>query len=254
MRFFLSFLLCFPLVAEIREVARFDQINAHLNPTDFLVLDVDNTLMETVQMLGSDQWFSYRIQQYLAEGYSPQEASEIALAQWVAIQSLTEVKPVEPSAASWVRQWQEEGYPVMALTLRGLGLAHRTDEQLLALYIDFRKGAPWAETTLYNLQQTVLYRDGMLFTAGTNKGTALATFLSDTDLHPTRIVMVDDKRHHLEIVEHACQQLELPFLGLRYSHADATVQAFSPEIADVQWEAFGHLISDEEAKTRLQDR
>lgn len=253
MKYWIALLATFPLAAEIREITTFEQIDRWLNPTDFLVFDIDNTLMETAQMLGSDQWFSYRIQQYLASGYSPQEATEIALAQWVAVQSLTQVKLVETSIPSWMTHWQSRGHSVMALTLRGLGLAHRTDEQLLSLQIDFRNAAPSTEPALYNLQQTVLYRDGMLFTAGTNKGIAFAAFLADTGLQPPRVVMIDDKRHHLETVEHACEQLNLPFLGLRYSYADTSVRAFSPEIADIQWEAFGHLISDDEARHQLQD-
>ena len=65
------------------------------------------------------------------------------------------------------------------------------------------------------------------------------------------MLFINDKASHLKEVERACEQAKIPFIGLRYGFLDEKVKRFSHEIAAIQWEHFGKLLSDEETATIL---
>ena len=67
------------------------------------MFDIDNTLMEPTQTLGSDQWFYHQKEQYVLKGMTPSDALEQALSEWMSIQSVTKVKVVEPGTKDLVR-------------------------------------------------------------------------------------------------------------------------------------------------------
>ncbi len=235
-------------------IVQIDQINdlySYLKPSTLVIFDIDNTLMMTSQQLGSDQWFCKRSADYQAKGLSFQEATDKALSEWVAIQSITRVKPVETGGPEVVRRIQRQGYTVIGLTTRGLGLSTRTVEQLHSIGIDLSQTAPTQEETFFKATRGVLFRGGILFTAGTDKGVSLFRFLDRLDFTPKSIVFINDKTTHLEEVEKAARARGIEFLGLRYSRTDEWVASFNPEITDIQLRSFGHILSDEEAEKLL---
>lgn len=249
----LTTLLLIPLLlfCEIKEVHSIGDIEKTWDSDTLILLDLDNTIMETAQTLGSDQWFNYRIKHYLGREYSSQEALEMALAEWMAVQNLTRVKLVEPETCDWIEKLQKEKIALMGLTTRGLGLATRTIEQLHSIGIDLSKTAPLQQETFFKTEQGILYRKGILFTAGTNKGKTLFHFLQDHNIVPKKIIFIDDKMKYLKEVEELCLGADIPYLGLRYGFLDEKVNNFSPELTAVQWEHFGKLISDEAAEELL---
>lgn len=243
------------LQAKIVEVAVMTELFDHITPDTLIVFDIDNTIMEPVQELGSDQWFCNRIQEYKSWGLSKEESLEKALREWTAIQSITRVKLVEPGTDRIVMQLQTQKYTVMGLTTRGLGISTRTIEQLATLSVDLSKTPPCHEEFHFmNAPQGVLFRGGVLFTAGTHKGRAFAAFLEKTGYQPKRVVFINDKLSDLVPVEETCDSLGIPFVGLRYNYTDAKVKHFRKHIADVQLQHFGHIISDEAAERMLFER
>lgn len=248
--FFLS-MLSF-LTAEIREIRTMAELPAYLDEDTVVLFDLDNTIMETAQTLGSDQWFIYRWHYYENLGHRSSSAFENALAEWTAIQNLTKVRLVEKEIASMIADMQASGQVLMGLTTRGMSMALRTIEQLKTLQVDLSKTAPVQEEILFNLERGVLFRHGILFTAGTSKGEAFYSFFKDH--FPKRVVFIDDKEKYLRDVEKFCDRMQIPFVGLRYSFLDEKVKSFSPEVAALQWEHFGSLISDDEAVKALRIR
>lgn len=249
MRWLLLF-WCVALFGEVREIHFIREIKEHLDPEALIVFDIDNTIMETMQTLGSDQWFVYRQKQYLDRGYVAQEALEMALAEWMAVQNLTHVKFVEKEVGDLIAALQEEGRDVMGLTTRGLGLATRTIEQLHTLGVDLSKTAPELGEVLLLNERGVLFRQGILFTAGTHKGKAFL-HLMEKEL-PKKVLFINDKESHLRQVEESCLRAGIDFLGLRYGFLDEKVNGLCPKLVAVQWEHFGKLMSDEEGLFHLE--
>lgn len=240
------------LQAEIVETQVMVQVFDYLTPESMIVYDIDNTIMEPAQALGSDQWFCHRIQEYKGWGFSYEDALEKALREWTAIQSVTRVKLVEPGIDTIIQQLQTQGYPMIGLTTRGLGISTRTIEQLETIGVDLSKTSPTQEEFHFmNNPHGVLFRGGILFTAGTDKGEAFKKFLSKSGYLPKRVLFINDKESHIKPVEKACHELGIPFIGLRYGFTDLKVKSFPKHISDVQFHFFGHIMSDEAAEKIL---
>lgn len=248
----LLFLEGHELKATTFEIAHFAQIEPYLQQRPLLILDIDNTLMEPTQTLGSDQWFYHRYLSYQKNGEKNEAALDRALSEWTAIQSITKVKTVEDCIATLVSQLQKQKLPIMGLTTRGLGLARTTIEQLHSLDIDLAKTAPESIDISFKTTQRILFREGILFTAGSNKGEAFLRLLQEMQYSPSSVVFVNDKATHIKEVEIACEEQGIPFVGLRYGFLDDKVQNFREEIADKQFEQFKCIMSDNEAQNKIQ--
>jgi hypothetical protein len=238
------------LFGVILEADHFSELLNHIKPNTLVVLDIDDTILVPAQTLGSDVWFTYQYKKYLAANptFDPFDR---ALADWEAVRHLSQMKIVEGGTVEIIRELQNRNIPVMALTTQGLALATRTVVQLQALGVDLSLTAPSKEDHYFINKHGVLYRQGILFTSGTPKGTALTTLLNIIQYHPDHIVFLNDKLSHLRDMESGLKNVA--FTGLRYSYSDARVNSFDPKIAEIQWEwsSFGHILSDDEAKAIL---
>lgn len=237
----------FSLPALIVETNSIESVKTHADPNTLILFDIDNTLIEPVQELGTDQWFEHRIMEYKALGLPSGEAKEKALSEYVAIHSITKVKPVEKITPSFIAQLQQEGYVCMGLTSRGLSLATRTVEQLKSVGIELTQTAPSKEDFYFTNHHGVLYRAGILFASGTHKGNALVKLLHHLHLIPEKIVFIDDKLQQLKDTQKALENDGIAFVGLRYGFLDEKVANFRKVVADIQFAHFGHILSDEEA-------
>lgn len=250
-------LLTQALLAETVEVGHIHEINDFLTKECLLILDIDDTLLVPVQMLGCDEWFQTRLKKHQSEGMNKEDALEKSLAEWESIRHVTQMKVVEPGTESVVHRLQEQGYCAIGLTTQGLALATRTKQQLNANKIDLSRTSLFKKDHyIYLNGHGVLYRDGILFTSGTSKGEALFRLLDENGYTPSRIVFLNDKASHLADLEHVAKQRGCTFIGLRYAFADKHKKAFDPEIADFQFKAssFAHLLSDEEAEAMLKKK
>jgi hypothetical protein len=233
----------------IIETKHFEELHNHLSNTTLVVLDIDDTLIVPIQTLGRDVWFQWRLNSLLAQGLPKDSALDRALAEWEAVRHLTTMRLVEEGTPAIIQCLQSKGIAVMGLTTQGLALATRTIKQLEALNIQLNKNAPSVEDHYFINQIGVLYRQGILFTSGTPKGEALLKLLAKIGYRPNHILFVNDKITHLRDVEGAVIAAGLQFTGLRYGYSDSYVEAFSPDIAEVQWchSTFDSILSDEDA-------
>ncbi len=240
------------LSAVILEADHFSELLNHLKPNTLVVLDIDDTILVPAQTLGSDVWFVHQLKKYLTTN-SPDDALDKALAEWEAIRHLTQMKVVEEGTPDIIKELQNKNITVMGLTTQGLALATRTVNQLRDVGVDLSLTAPSKEDHYFINKHGVLYRQGILFTSGTPKGTALTTLLNTIQFHPDHIVFINDKLTHLRDLESGFLGDNIAFTGLRYSYSDARVDSFDPRIANIQWErsTFGRILSDEEAKAIL---
>lgn len=248
MKYILLFLCSFSLFSETIETKNFREILNHTTPDTLILLDIDDTLLIPKQMLGCDEWFMYRVRQLKEEGLSSQDALEKALAQWEAIRHLTQMEIVEPGSEEIVATLQNTGHTVMGLTTQGLALATRTVQQLDEQNIDLSITSPMKQDHFFTINNHgVLYRHGILFTSGRPKGEALFKLCDDLGFTPKRILFINDKATHLADIEKTANERGVEFIGLRYAYSDARKAKFSPKIADIQFQPFQQIMSDEEA-------
>jgi hypothetical protein len=239
---------------KILETARFQEITHYITSGTLILMDIDDTILVPIQMVGCDDWFNLRWKKHEAGGLSQSLALEKALAEWEAIRHVTKMKTVEKETPILIQDLQKKGYKVMGLTSQGLALATRTAKQLQENQVDLSVTAPTAEDYYVNLSgHSILFRKGVLFTSGKHKGEAFFKFCDSLGLKPKRIVYIDDKVAHLAAVEAEAQKRDVKFIGLRYAYADIHKAAFRSEIADFQFlhSNFAKLLSDEEAKNKM---
>lgn len=255
MRYLVLFLVSLSLLsAEIIETHNFREIKDHLTSDTLVLLDIDDTILVPTQMLGCDEWFSYRWKKHQSQGMPRDVAREKSLAEWEAVRHLTAMELVEPETNAMIENLQKQGVCIMGLTTQGLSLATRTTQQLQQHNIDLTKTAPSSEDHFLSPEgHGILYRHGILFTSGTKKGKALFQLCEKIGYFPKRILFINDKATHLADIEAAASERGIPFLGLRYAYSDIRKAHFRPEIAEWQFthSAFDSILSDEEAARQL---
>lgn len=233
--------------ADIYEVSSIKEMDKYREEGVLFLYDIDNTLVTLDQMLGSDQWFVYRFNELIAEMNNTQEALDKALAEWTSVQYISKIHEVEKGSSQMIKSQQESGVMCIGFTTRGLTLSHCALSQLNSIGIDFTLSAPVKHDLLFLTSQSIIFRHGVLFTAGTHKGTTLIEFLNQMNFTPTKVVFINDKHKDLTQVEEGCNRLGIPFIGLRYNYLDEEVAAFDPEIAKLQGDKFFNIMSNEQA-------
>lgn len=237
--------------SSIREIFSVQDIYPFLQDEDCaLVWDIDNTILETNQLLGSDQWFAHFISEKL-KNMSIDEAVQEALKVYVPVQQKTAIKVVEPEVIDLIHKAQQRDKVTFCLTSRGDYIEKATIEQLDQLGLNFNQGVfkdkryCLFEETQRTLSHGIIFAEG-----GRNKGKCLQKTLELLGSYkPKRIVMIDDKLSYLENVQQVCAKLEIEFVGLRYGYLDEKIARLNVDIVKMQLEKYNHpILSDEEAQ------
>ncbi len=252
------FLICASLLfpsfarAEIIDIASILEVDEHIQNDSLVIFDLDNTIFEPTQELGSAQWFQQRVHDYRNAGLDKEVAKEKALVEWAGIQGVTEMRLVESHSLPLISRLQHQGYTLMGLSTRGFEVSAQTLNHLDALGVFLKSAFPYKnEHVFMNEDKGVLYKNGILFTSGTHKGSALFTFLEHAKFLPSHIVFINDKGDQLQEVAQVCSDKKVSFVGLRYGYLDGKVEAYNHSVAIKQFEHFGKILSDDHAKNLL---
>lgn len=243
MRHFLFLLFCLPVVltSKVFEIKKIEELKNFLKPDTLVVFDIDNTLIEPLQILGSDQWFDSKIKFYKKQGLSRQQAFQKTYDEYYQIQSITDSRTVEKNTPKIFLQTAEKNQ-VMGLTTRDLCLSYATLKQLKKLNLAFNK-APLSEEVYLYTDRGLLYKDGIFFTAGAHKGRAFAAFLKKTGLkNPKSILFVNDKLKPLQEMQGECESMGIAFTGLRYGYLDKKVKSLNRRILQRKLPSLSQLI------------
>jgi hypothetical protein len=234
---------------QVIETSDFAQAFTYLEEDTFFVVDLDNTLVEAAQHLGSEQWFSHHFEHFVKnEGLDQDEALARIVPLWIEVQNRSDMRLIDPSAPSLLNKMKTKNVPMIGLTKRDPKVSSRTLEQISPLDIDFSATAQIKGDFLFEDLKGTLLRNGILFVGqGIDKGPALVAYLKKLKEMPRQIVAIDDKLAHLESIAAAVEPLGIIFVGIRYSGADERVKSYNPRIADLQWEHFYRILSDEQA-------
>ncbi len=233
--------------AEIRETTSMAEAVIDAQVGDVVVFDIDNTIAEPAQTLGTDQWYEYLVHKNKASGKTEDQAIDEALRDWVRVQKVTSLRPVEEITPTLIQDLLAKKITVLGLTARPTALKESTTRQLQAIGVSLETNG-----YSYNDQKDIEFYSGVLFVGPkNNKGLVLADFFATQNISPRRLIFVDDKVKHVNNMDAVFAQKGQDNINFRYGAADARVKAFDSKIADYQWDLFvktGELISDEDVK------
>ena len=164
------------------------------NETWFLV-DLDNTTFEGKQALGHTEWFYDRANEKIRKGMTLEEATRECYPEWIEVQKVCAVKPIEKAFIPSVILLQNQGIVVMGLTHRQPSIADSTTRQVRSLGFTFLPTAPVKSTFPVPSSTPTLYTQGILFTGEYNKkGEIFIRFLSLINQKPKKVVFIDDRK------------------------------------------------------------
>lgn len=230
------------------EIKNFHEALKDIHFDTWLVLDLDNTVMTPRIAFGGDAWFEGLFSHVSQNKIEPSTARSSLISVYNSAQHFVRTSAVEPKIAHLIKALQDIGIPVIGLTARGYLIRHQTLRQLADMGVDFSRNS-------LVLDDDSLCQGGVIFCAGGDKGAHLSSFLSRTGRTPHHIVMLDDKKKHLERVMIALEPLGVHFSGFRYGYLDDEVQQFSMERANLQlahlWEWLSATVQEDVKKLKL---
>lgn len=238
----------------VKETTQFSDIlneikNSSQNtPAETLVVfDVDNTLIEPVGTVGSDQWFYYLYSIYKMQGLNEKQQDEKALKVWNQVQSQIQVRSVEPGTAQVVSSIQKLGYRTLGLTARELSIAGTTASQLQSVKIDLSSGFAGEDFRIarrdLKTEDDALFHKGVLSVSEkNNKGTVLSVFISRLGLKPKKVIYIDDKLKHVRNLAASMSAMNIAYTGFRYGFLDKKVKQFFDLVGEAKDLAMAKLL------------
>ena len=217
--------------AKIIEIKNISEISKYAKDENTLVVfDIDNTILEPDNNngYGSDQWFSALVKNKTDKGLDTIPAIEMVLPEYFKAHETIKVKPVEENETlKIIKQLQKQKIHVMALSARSFPMIDNTFRQFKEMNIDLTQTSLSNQTMNFKkFKFPAKYNKGILFIGNNNKGKLLKTYLSSISFEPSKIVMIDDKEHHLKKIETEFKGTKISFIGLRYAFLDSKVKNF----------------------------
>ncbi len=167
-----------------------------------LVLDIDNTLLTSSVDLGGDVWYQWQRGEL---DIKPTEDQKVDCLFEDAIGLLYELNPMKLTdhrIAKLIKNWQEQGLTLFALTSRHPKYRAATERELVRNGLDLTKTAlkPFGlelPVMRVKLDREMSYMKGIMMTTGMNKGVMLKYLLSETGRSFKAIVFVDDSEKNI---------------------------------------------------------
>src|SRR3990167_7078041 len=213
---------------EIRECTNFRNVLKYCTYDSVIAIDIDNTILRPtkVEDLGSDQWFRKILQRAFEKIPQRPHALNSAIKLHQHVQKLITVKPVEADTPNIVKILQDLKLTTLVVTARKYSFSDVTFKQLNDAGISFSQDKNEKPFAFWMNGKRVVYRHGVLFCDGVNKGSCLAEYLQRKQRASKDIVMLDDSRDNLENVLEVMRVKNYNFHGLRYNHLDDRVSRF----------------------------
>lgn len=243
-----TFFTSFALEAKIIETNTVDTIVPLIDKDTWLLVDLDNTTFEGKQALGHTEWFYDKAHAKMKSGMTLEEATRECYPEWIEVQKVCPVKPIEAAFIPSLVLLQQQGIVIMGLTHRQPSLVDSTLRQVNSLGLNFFDSAPAKDTLVVPSATPTMYVQGILFTGEYNKkGEIFLRFLSMINQKPKKIVFIDDKRSHVEEVEIALMGTGIDYVGIHYTAIEHVEKVYFPEIAEFQYKFLTKILSNEGA-------
>ena len=233
----------------IRDSQFMNAVLKHISFDSVLLLDLDNTVLESQIELGSDPWFVMLCNHAIKVIPDKDKAITMAIAIYHEIQQIVRAQAIEHSTIKIIYALQDIGIPVLAITARDRCLQPATVRQLRDIGVNLDAlGITKRSIDLdgdFASNNKPFYKDGIIYCGGKDKGKCFRAFLEDINGYPKHVVMVDDKQKHLEHVQEAVEDLGIRFDGIRYGFLDEKVAQFDFHQSHQQLECVKHRLPHE---------
>lgn len=215
-----------------------------------VVFDVDNTLLNMNQDLGTHQWFGWQ-KGLLSSGQSIAKDMTELLDIQQKLYVLSGMHPVQTNGAAILKVLQNLGFPTLALTARGATSRDATLRELKKADMDFSKsslaqfsstghfkpydinnlevsGISQVEKNRWNLKEAreVAFEKGVFLANGQHKGAMLKTIFQQAP-NIKAVIFVDDSPKNVHNVNDAFENsFGMEVTAFRYGRLDEEVHAF----------------------------
>lgn len=226
-------------IHDIRAILNlFDPLNT------WLILDLDNTVIESRISFGGDQWFT-QLMSHASHMPDKDKAIALIIDAYHAAQHHVRVKEVDPAIINIIKAIQDIGVPIIALTARGEPIIEATIRQLQDIGIDFARNSQTHSSQLHlgSDKNKCCYFNGIIYCSGNDKGKCLSAFLEQCEAPPSHVIMIDDKEKYLLSVKQAVEEFNIGFNGLRYGLLDEKVKQHDQKIAHKELSYIVHKFS-----------
>ncbi len=249
MRFLLLFCLVpLALRGEMHTIDHFEELNERIQPGTWVIVDIDGTLIDAAQMLGSTHWLYDHLKELVHEKeHAPAEAAFAFEEMLGSVRACVPYVPMEEYIPEMIADLQVRGHTVFALTHRPLSMHAATKKHLSSVGLDFTKTSPLKKDHWFSDLSRL--HDGVLFVSDFGpKGRTLALLLEHLGKTPQAIVFIDDSEHNVKSVDQTCSELGIPCHACYYQLRKQRHATYSREIADIQFAALPNILTDEEAR------
>ncbi len=245
------------LSAKVIESSDIAHIISYSDQDTLVLLDIDNTVIQLTQSLGTPQWFSDFYKKKRSMGISHEIATAETLHIYLKVNELSNSKPVDLRTSAIIQKLQEQGIIVLALTSRDDKLFKTTLRHLKPTKLNFNLGKFKDYQLKLKVGEKSKVQNGIIFAGGKHKGACLEEFFSMVNWMPKRVIFVDDQLKAIQEVESSILKSDIDYIGVRYGYLDKHVKSHNLKVSELQLEHFnksGQIMSDEAALAVLKQR
>lgn len=266
LKFFISCFLLTGLVpflqAEIIETQETQQVLKYAEANSLVLFNITDTLYIPSATIARHQWRDYLTQRIMKVVTDQDVAQGLIKKLKNDIVRKIPKRLVEKTTPSVIDTLQDSKISVLGITEKQIVTSYAdnfgliTSGHLKSLGIDLEKTLAYFPVAKQKNLDNYAFAYGIIFTNKKPIGQALLSFLQDNGYVPSKIIMIDNSRKSLEMVEAALAEVKISFTGLRYGHADAAKKEFDPIVGIIEFLAFiegEKIISDEQAQQIRKD-
>ena len=232
----------------IFESENIESILDFIRPDSLFIFDIDHTLIETAQVIGSTHWEKHFARRLMDQGIETDLARSQAQTLWKKIQRKTKVRPVDPTLFKLIHYLKTHNVKTLGLTSR--------DEEIIDLTLDQLQSVDMHEIFNFDdpchdfgVNPSCHFSKGIVFCSDNPKDIGLKLFLEHTQHKPEQIIFIDDQKQHLYELEEMAYRAGISYVGMQYTASG--YERFNAEIAKIQEKHLPHIITDDQAIDHL---
>lgn len=234
-------------LSEIKSV-----LNEQQEQSSLILFDLDNTLMETAQTLGTDQWFDKQYEQRVQCGETAAQALGNILPLYHEVQRVTSVNIIEESTPNVINELRIQGHMVIGFTARGHVLEEATRQQLKSIGINFAVAFDHKHHIQLLEESDLFFDRGVVYCGGQNKGFCLPHVLTylrnEFSQIPDSMLFIDDKIKNVQAVVKKAQELNLQCTGFHFTRLANKLSVDASIVAEQEKTFKRKVLSNEDAK------
>lgn len=215
--FITAAIAAFPTTSQIIPIKSMQEVENYIDQDTLVLFDLDHTIFEGKHYgYGHANWFYDRIELGKAKGIDEKTTIKQIFPHWLLSQKTSEVKPVEALTPGLIKKLQTSGIHMIGLTSRQVPLADISLNQLASIGIHFKADYLPSDAIAWTFSAPALMKEGVIFCSEYNdKGEVLHAYLDKINIHPKKMLFIDDGMRNLQSVMKAYAG-EAIVVGLHY--------------------------------------